>query len=426
KKPKKPRIAIPDYHLTAQVRDPETGEAIWPAPQTQIDRAKSFIQECVKAQKRTLIVPDKDADGLTSGVILHHTLTHLGLSPELISVHLVAKGNNVHDEAERTAMASYEPVFIFVLDQGSRKAPPIIDTEHRGLIIDHHFAEAGGFPENAVVINACECPPVVTTSLLTYLLCTQLHPELGAHLDWLCAVGTHGDLGNNLKWKEPFPNMNDMFNFHSRKAINDCVSMINAPRRAASYDVKPAWDALLAAKTPSVIVNSPTLKAARFEVNEEVEKWAHTAPKFSFDGTICVLRINSKAQVHPVIATRWAGYLKSEKLEVVMCANEGYLPDLVNFSCRITRSARAREEPVDIIRKLRDFAESSEAPDGLKERLGDNYARGHKEASGGVVGKKEFEELMEVMRIGEKPPKGKPYKGPKPISPNQTNLLNFF
>ncbi len=55
----------------------------------------------------TLIVPDKDADGLTSGAILRTTLRLLGLLEELIQVHLLSRGTNVHDELERTAMASH-------------------------------------------------------------------------------------------------------------------------------------------------------------------------------------------------------------------------------------------------------------------------------------------------------------------------------
>jgi hypothetical protein len=44
---------------------------------------------------------------------------------------------------------------------------------------------------------------------------------------------------------------------------------------------------------------------AREEINFEVEKNTHTPPKFSKDGKIAVLKINTRAQVHPVIATRW-------------------------------------------------------------------------------------------------------------------------
>ena len=35
--------------------------------------------------------------------------------------------------------------------------------------------------------------------------------------------------------------------------------------------------------------------------------------------------------------------------------------------------------------------------------MGESFARGHKEASGGIVPAAEFEELMTLMKIGEKP-----------------------
>lgn len=59
------------------------------------------------------------------------------------------------------------------------------------------------------------------------------------------------------------------------------------------------------AKNPKEILTNRRLLSARAEINEEVEKHTHTPPKFSKDGKIAVLRINSAAQVHPVIATRW-------------------------------------------------------------------------------------------------------------------------
>jgi CCR4-NOT transcriptional regulation complex NOT5 subunit len=66
-----------------------------------------------------------------------------------------------------------------------------------------------------------------------------------------------------------------------------------------------AWNALLDAKDPKEILNNRRLLSARQEINEEVEKRTHTPPKFSKDGKIAVLKIESQAQVHPVIATRW-------------------------------------------------------------------------------------------------------------------------
>ncbi|KAH6659068.1 DHH family protein [Truncatella angustata] len=425
-KSKKPRVEVPEYHLTPPVRD-EAGKAVWPAPKDQIEKARSVIQECAATGGKTLIVPDKDADGLASGAILQKTLILLGLSPDLISAHLLQKGRNIHDECERKAMAAHKPDYIFVLDQGSRKSAPVIDETHKALVIDHHFALEDDFPEGAEHVTACDSPPVATSSLLTYLICSELHDKVKESCDWLCVMGTHGDLGNTLKWEPPFPDMKTTFKTHTKKAINDAVSLINAPRRTATYDVPGAWEALTAAESPAGLLKNRTLLAARAEVNTEVERCTHTAPKFSGDGKIAIFRINSAAQIHPVIATRWAGHLQSSKLEVILVANEGYLPGMVNFSCRIPRSARARDSPVNIIATLEEIADKAPNPT-LRTRLGESFARGHKEASGGIVPKAEFEELMEILEIGKKSEESSPSKRKaKENLPKQSNtLMNYF
>lgn len=109
-----------------------------------------------------------------------------------------------------------------------------------------------------------------------------------------------------------------------------------------------------------------------------------------------------------------------------MVANSGYRPGYVNFSCRIARTARSRDPPVNIIASLKAAAELDQGD--LIERMGESFARGHKEASGGIIPTQEFEELMTLMKIGEKP-------DPKPkdavnlqtkTSPQKNNLLNYF
>ncbi|KAL2202111.1 DHH phosphoesterase [Sarocladium strictum] len=376
---KKPRIKLPEYH-EAQMRQSERGEDIWPAPQAQLDGARDFILKCVAAQKKTLIVPDKDADGLSSGAILKKSLMLLGLSEDLIHVHLLNKGTSIHDEGERKAMTSLAPSYIFVLDQGSRNSPPVIDGTHEALIIDHHFASETDFPEGSSHVTACDSPPVATTSLLTYLICSDLHEDVAKTCDWLCVVGTHGDLGNTLKWEHPFPDMAATFKLHKKSTLT------------------------------------------RAQVNAEVERCTHTAPKFSSDGRIAVFKISSPAQVHPVIATRWAGHLQSSKLEVILVANEGYLPGMVNFSCRIPRCARNRDSPVNIIETLQALADKAK-DSTLRERLGHSFARGHKEASGGIVPINEFEEFIEILEIGRMTKKTES----SPSKPKQSNTLaNYF
>lgn len=94
-------------------------------------------------------MPDKDADGLSAGVIVHRTLLKMGLERKWLGVHLVRKGSNVHEEEERRLMGGTEPAFVIVLDQGSRAGPAVVEGDARCLVIDHHLSDE--FPEDAVV-----------------------------------------------------------------------------------------------------------------------------------------------------------------------------------------------------------------------------------------------------------------------------------
>lgn len=161
----------------------------------------------------------------------------LGVSAERIHVHLLSKGSNVHSELERHGMAASKPDYIFVLDTGSGAGPPLIDGEHVGLVIDHHYATATDFPHAASYVTACDSPPVATSALLTYHICEPLHPDVASTCDWLCVVGTIGDLGNSLKWQPPFPDMSTTLKKYTKKTLSDVVSLVNAPRRTATCEL---------------------------------------------------------------------------------------------------------------------------------------------------------------------------------------------
>lgn len=359
----------------------------------------------------------------------------LGLQPELISAHLLQKGNNIHTESERQAMSAKSPAYIFILDQGSQKSPPVIDAPHKALVIDHHLAaSADDFPAGAAHVTACHSPPVATSSLLTYHLCSALHTAVPAVCDWLCVLGTLGDLGSALKWEPPFPDMQHVFKTHKKGVLNEAVAQLNAPRRTAAFNVAAAWAALTHAEaSPARLRENRELHDARTEVHAEVKRCARAPPLFSADGRVAVVRISSAAQVHPLIATRWAGTLAAARLEVVLVANEGYLPGRVNFSCRVPRSARARGADVNIIEVLKGVADRAPDPT-LRARLGESFARGHKEASGGIVGREEFEELMACLDVGKKADKKADEESPqkrmtkkKEEGAKQSNtLMNYF
>lgn len=109
-----------------------------------------------------------------------------------------------------------------------------------------------------------------------------------------------------------------------------------------------------------------------------------------------------------------------------MVANYGYLPGKVNFSCRIARCARARDPPVNIIASLKGIA-ALDTTD-LAQRLGESFARGHKEASGGIVGTAEFEELWKLMGVGETDPARAKARASKtgPVAAQKNTLNNYF
>ncbi|KZT00905.1 DHH phosphoesterase [Laetiporus sulphureus 93-53] len=387
----------------------------WPASQEAVTAARAFLTECAHAQQPVLLLPDKDADGLCSGFILHRTLLALGLAPSLLSVHFVAKGSNVHAASERAAIARHGPRYIILADQGSRACPPIADDASvRTLIVDHHQSDA--FPDGAQVLSAAHHEPVATSSTLAYILCRPLvlavsgSAEIIEQLEYLCVMGTIGDLGTAFRWDPPFPDMRDCIKRYSKKVSNEAVSLLNAPRRTARYDVLSAWTALLNTSSPRELVSPSNLHArrlhaARKEVREETQRCAHTAPTFSGDGRVALIRISSGAQVHPLIATRWASTLKSTRLEMVMCANDGYLPGqgMTNFACRVARCAKHGGKPADdgdinIIEMLKDYADR--VP-GLRAKMGEDFARGHKQASGGIVRTQDFERLWSVMLDAE-------------------------
>jgi hypothetical protein len=133
-----------------------------------------------------------------------------------------------------------------------------------------------------------------------------------------------------------------------------------------------------------------------------------------------------------VIATRWASHLKSKALQIVMVANYGYLPGKVNFSCRVANCAKSRPDqpPINIIAVLKEIVDLD--TEDLKTRLGESFARGHKEASGGIVNVAEFEELCALMKVGEKPDRpldqqrGQGGRRGVEKSPQKNTLKNYF
>ncbi|CAO1630611.1 unnamed protein product [Sympodiomycopsis kandeliae] len=464
----------------------------WPAPGEQMQAAKEFIQRLLPDAKTNaleisqdrplIIIPDKDADGLCSGLILQRTLEHLGISRDCIKVHHLTKGTHVASASETERLKAYNATACVVLDQGSRPGPPLLGHGDQTpvLVIDHHFLKPGeSGPEDALMINASHSPPVATSSLLTWCICRPFWGDQTQkaqdEIDWLAVMGTAGDLSVNVEWEPPMPDFTLEMKKWTKKRMGTCIALLNAPRRTPDFNVSIAYTSLLTSKTPIELLdpalnpNVSELYELRQKVSEETEKCTHTAPKFSKDGRLACLFIDSAYQIHPGIATRWSGALRGAKnLQVIMCANKGYSPygTHTHFSCRRANAALKRGENPNIIQILHDYAsrdsgflkevvrveaelekagkgeikEEQQEPPLPQVKLEDDqeddadvkalsFARGHREASGGILPHALFERFVQLMEIGVPPNKSAANvdgKSPKKDASQKTKLTTFF
>ncbi|GAA5941224.1 uncharacterized protein JCM15063_006407 [Sporobolomyces koalae] len=446
----------------------------WPAPRDQMENAKSFIREAVEQKHRILLCPDKDADGLSSCLVIYRTLTqHLSHPPNRLQVYFLPKGVNIHSDVAQqemlavkfdnldsngSAATEYEgPTRAIIMDQGSRPGPALLPPDKCStLLIDHH--QSREFPESIQVLSACQSEPVATTSILTYLLCCELVPELKD--DRECSMGAllglYGDLGaSKINLSDPtlpWPTWLAQWEKTLTKTkLSKATALLNAPRRTPEFNALIAWNALNACKGDlKRVMDDRALGDAKERTSSETTKWQGAAPKFSKDGKVAVIRVDSGFQIHPVIATRWQGTLRKAKtLVAIMCANTGYTPGKVHFSCRAPR--RSPDDPhyngpPDLIEYLKSCIPlCEELSPGWGERVGHDFARAaesiaeiisfwytlRQQATGGIIPVEEFEVLIQALEVGVKAEKKEgtsPTKksGKGVIDPSQKTTLDGF
>lgn len=84
-----------------------------------------------------------------------------------------------------------------------------------------------------MVCSAAHCEPVATSATLTYEICQPLLGDsakdgLRERLEWLCAIGTMGDLGTAFKWEPPFPDIRVCLKKWTKKVLGEAVGLVNA------------------------------------------------------------------------------------------------------------------------------------------------------------------------------------------------------
>ncbi len=322
---------------------------------------------------------DGDVDGLGAATVLWHYLHTVGFEENRLHVLQPGKGENAFTTATCQVVAELKPVALFVLDLGIRNQEivPGVPT----LFVDHHHSE--GEPPNSVVLTGYQWRPVPTSSLLTFLLCNA-HDSVRPKA-WAAAIGNLGDLG---------PEQSDMqtaIREQKQKWLREATTLLNAAKRSSRPEIgcAAAFRVLRDALSARAIVevqgegesaDIALLHQLKSEVQTELAQAKRIAPKFSKTEKVALLRFDSPARVHPLLAQSWRGRLKDF---VVIAANGGYLDGKISFSVRTNADVNL----LDFLRSKTPALEGEEA----------EYGHGHDKATGGVISVNNWEKLLVAL-----------------------------
>ena len=312
-----------------------------------VARGEIYLRARVALEHAT-IVPHTDADGLAAGAI---ALRATGRTAD--DALLLGRGKTPFD-------GSLPAGRVAILDWGVR---PL---ERGALFVDHHAPEGDASGDDLVVSGHGEQPEVTTSVLMR-----RIAPDQPA---WLAAVGAMGDLGRSgLRLPECAG--------APRTVVARLTALVNAPRRVPGGPVREALRVLVDSPTAAAALEDPrieVLERCKEEWRRAFESAVRTPPQIH-NGT-ALIRFRSPYQVHPVVAAAWQRRLSPK---VVLAANDGYVPERVNFSVRGGNG--------NLLELLRE---------ALPEANGE-YAHGHEHATGGSLAPDEFALLL--GRLGLQP-----------------------
>ncbi|HEX2910155.1 MAG TPA: hypothetical protein VH186_05060 [Chloroflexia bacterium] len=335
---------------------------------------EKFVQT-IPPHGLVVILCDGDVDGLGAGTVLWHYLARNGFGPERLVAAHVPKGGNAFTPEVSALVQAHKPSGLAVLDLGIRDyaIAPGVTT----LLVDHHRPE--GEPPGSTVLTGYLWRPVPTSSLLTYLLCN--HAGQVRDRAWTAAIGNAGDLGPD------YPELQQAAKEQKLKYIKEATSLLNSAKRSSDPDrgVPAAFRAMRDAESARELVEGDNadlrlLRELKAEVQTELSEARKAAPRFSRTEKVALIRFDSSARVHPLLAQSWRRRLPKY---IVLAANGGYLPGKVSFSAR-----------TDLEVNLLDFlARHGEKLDGAEAE----YGHGHDKATGGTVSYQNFERLLQSM-----------------------------
>ena len=321
-----------------------------------------------------------DADGLAAGALFGRVLDRLGFG----DVRVIASGRseNAFSDGARERLRALAPDALVVTDLGVREEGVL--PEVPTLYVDHH--QPAGLPTGATatVVTGYGWDPIPCSAWLAWELLAPIAESANVAIDdlqWLAAVGTISDLGEKAPWQE-LPGARKRW---TAKWLKEAVVLTNAARRATAFDVETPLALLLTGDHPRALAEDEAhgadrLRAYRAEVNAALAEARKAAPVFAGgDSPWALVRLHSSCQIHPLIAQQWRGRLPRH---AVIAANTGYLPNLVAFSARTSRT------DLNLPQLLR----------GTRVAEGDGrFGNGHDQASGGHLAPESFAQVLAAL-----------------------------
>jgi single-stranded-DNA-specific exonuclease len=312
-----------------------------------------------------LVMSHDDADGLSSAALLLRGLERVGLHPV---PRLVGRGESAWEGP--LAPGDWGGVVIADLGMMARLPHPGVPT----VVLDHHVPREGARPA-ATIIHGHGMEPQPNTSVLAHRAVRAPDEEA-----WITALGIIGDMNEEAG----FPELALARERHRITHLRDAASLINAPRRAANPDARPALALILKSDGPKDLLSgrhpeTAALLAAQEEVRRESEAARRVAPLVA--GDVALLRLASPCQVHPLVAQSWARRLGGK---VVIAANSEFRPGWVHFA--------ARGGNRDLVAFFRE-----RTPEGA----GAHYGGGHAGASGGALRVPQWDVFIRGLGFGD-------------------------
>lgn len=332
----------------------------------------AFLDTLPKAG-RIVVLCHFDADGLAAGAVLGRALPRLGFQ----DVHVVptGRGESAFSPEARGRLRLLEPAALIVTDLGVHEDGVLHDVPT--AFIDHH--RPAGEPPGTVVVSGYGWDPIPASAWLAFELLRPLADI--DDLDWVAAIGTMSDLGDNAPW----PALPAIRKRHTTKWLKEAVVLVNAARRASAFDIATPLRMLMEATDPRQVSQDEKLGASRLhsyrsEVFAELQQARRHAPVFSTTGPYALVRMHSGCQVHPLIAQQWRSRLPKYG---VIAANTGYMPGIVAFSMRTSRP----DLNLPVLLQSIDLGD-----------FGGRFGYGHDQASGGHLPPEAFATLL--LRLG--------------------------